>query len=218
MSSLTPFYMSELSAQPYTMMTPPSPRPLSSFESMFLSDNSSLTSQSHIFQYRLPRPLTLPCPLPKLLYLSCWWTGDLTDFWGHSLETTSPQYSELLSSHSRRNNGEHITGPMAQWREQCRMARRTLIPLPMLDPNPALHALSDHPLLLNPCPLWTLPSTHFPSWPDEPTPSLNTPEPTPFPQGINIIVTLHQLNEVGEGLTDEALLEWALDVLCSLED
>ena len=31
-------------------------------------------------------------------------------------------------------------------------------------------------------------------------------------------MTLHQLNEAGEGLADEVLLEWALNVLCSLED
>ena len=29
---------------------------------------------------------------------------------------------------------------------------------------------------------------------------------------------LHRLNEAGEGLADKVLLEWALDMLCSLED
>ena len=107
---------------------------------------------------------------------------------------------------------------MVQWREQCRMARRTTIPLPTPGPTLTLHALSGHLLPLNPCPPWTRLSTHLPSWPDEPTPSLAALGPTPFPLEINIIKTLHWLNEVGVGLTDEVLLEWALDMLRSLED
>ena len=209
--------MNRSSTLPYTMTTPPSPRPSSSFKIMFSSDNSSLALQSHIFWYRSPRPLTLPYLPPKLLYLSCWWIGDSTDFWGHSLETTSLQFSEL-SSHSQRNNGEHIAGPMDQCREQCRMDRRMkvcpLIPEPIL----SLH-VSPGPLPLpNPCPLLILPSTLLPRWHNEPTLSHIAPELLPFPQGNNIVATLHWLNKAGEGLTNEALLEWALDVLCSLED
>ena len=40
----------------------------------------------------------------------------------------------------------------------------------------------------------------------------------PFPQENDIIATLCRLNEAGEGLADEVLLEWALDMLRSLED
>ena len=54
---------------------------------------------------------------------------------------------------------------------------------------------------------------------DEPIPSLDIlGQPLPFPQESDIVRTLLQLNEEGEGLTNEVLLEWALDVLCSLED
>ena len=65
----------------------------------------------------------------------------------------------------------------------------------------------------------TLPSTPSSNWLEGPTPFLATLEPhLPFPQGNNIVVTLHRLNEAGEGLADKVLLEWALDVLRSLED
>ena len=40
----------------------------------------------------------------------------------------------------------------------------------------------------------------------------------PLPQGNDIVATLHRLNKAGEGLADEVLLEWALDVLRSPED
>ena len=40
----------------------------------------------------------------------------------------------------------------------------------------------------------------------------------PFPQENDIVATLCWLNEAGEGLADEVLLEWALDVLRSPED
>ena len=108
--------------------------------------------------------------------------------------------------------------PMTQWREQCRLARRMAVyPLtPKLTPTPL--ALPEPPPLPNPFPPLILPSILFPSWPDEPTPSLTALELLPFPQGNNIVVTLHRLNMAGEGLTDEVLLEWALDVLCPLED
>ena len=109
-------------------------------------------------------------------------------------------------------------GLMAQWREQCRMARRTAIPPPMLDPTLTPHVLPEHPLPPNPFLPWTWPSTHLPSWPNKPPLSLVTLELPPFPQGNNIVMTLCRLNEAGEGLTDEVLLEWALDVLHSPED
>ena len=218
MSSPTPSSMSESSRQHSIMMTLPSPRLSSSFEIMFSLDNSSLASQSHVFQYRSLRPSTPPYPQPTPPYLSCWWTGDSTDFWGRSLETTLPRYSEPLSSHSWRSNGEHITGPMAQWREQCRQTRR--MEAHPLTPESicALHALPEHPPLPSPCPPLTPLLTCLPSWPDKPTPSLITLEPPPFPQGNNIVATLCQLNEAREGLTDEVLLEWALDMLCSPKD
>ena len=89
-------------------------------------------------------------------------------------------------------------------------------PMPELTPTPL--APPEPPLLPTPFPLQIPLSTHLPRWPDEPTPSLATPELPPFPQGNNIVMTLHWLNAAREGLTDEALLEWALDVLHSLED
>ena len=149
--------------------TLPLPRPSSSFKIMFSLDNSSLASQSHIFQYRSPRPSTLPYPQPALPYLSCWWTGDSTDFWGRSLEITLPQYSELLSCHSWRNNSKHITGPMAQWREQCRLNRRMEVHPPTAELTHALHILPEHPPLLSPYPPPILPSILLPRLPDEPT-------------------------------------------------
>ena len=98
------------------------------------------------------------------------------------------------------------------------MARRTAIPPPMLNPTLIPHILPEHPLQPSPYLPWTQLSTHLPSWPNEPTLSLVAPEPPPFPQGNNIIATLCRLNEAGEGLTDEVLLEWALDILHSPED
>ena len=84
------------------------------------------------------------------------------------------------------------------------------------------------PTLLNPIgipplptlsPQLTLQSTPFPNWPTEPTPSLITLEPhLSFPQENNIVVMLCQLNEAREGLANEVLLEWALDMLHSPED
>ena len=59
----------------------------------------------------------------------------------------------------------------------------------------------------------------FPNWLDKPTHSLATQGPhLPFPQENNIVMMLCRLNEAGEGLADKVLLEWALDVLCFLED
>ena len=88
---------------------------------------------------------------------------------------------------------------------------------PTTESTHALHALPKPPLP-NPYPPLTLPSTPLPRWPNEPILSPVTLEQPPFPQGNDIVVTLHQLNKTGEGLTDKVLLEWALDMLCSPED
>ena len=86
-------------------------------------------------------------------------------------------------------------------------------------PTPVPLDLQDTPPPPNPYPLPTLLSTQLPNWPDKPTHSLNVSVPLlPFPQENNIIATLCRLNEAGEGLANEVLLEWALDVLHSLED
>ena len=90
--------------------------------------------------------------------------------------------------------------------------------LPVTESTHTPHALPEPPLLLNSYPPQTLLSTLLPRWPDKPTPSPIAPEQPPFPQGNDIVATLCQLNEAGEGLTDEVLLEWALDMLCSPED
>ena len=84
--------------------------------------------------------------------------------------------------------------------------------------TPALPIPPEPLPLLNPYPLWIPLSTLPPRFPNEPTPSIATPEPPSFPQGNNIVTTLHQLNTAGKGMTDKVLLEWALDVLCSPED
>ena len=107
---------------------------------------------------------------------------------------------------------------MVQWREQCRITRRMEDHPPTTESTHALHPLPKPPLLLNPCPPLTWLLTLLPRWPNGPTPSPIMPEQPPFPQGNNIIVMLHWLNKAGEGLTDEVLLEWALDVLHSPED
>ena len=75
--------------------------------------------------------------------------------------------------------------------------------------------LPEPPPLPNPFPPLIPLST---SWPNEPTLSLTTLELLPFPQGNDIITTLCQLNAAGKELTNKVLLEWALDVLRSLED
>ena len=68
-------------------------------------------------------------------------------------------------------------------------------------------------------PLRTPPSILPPSWLDKATPSLVTQGlHLPFPQENDIIMMLCWLNEAGEGLANEILLEWALDMLHSLED
>ena len=110
-------------------------------------------------------------------------------------------------------------GPMTQCREQCRLARRTEIPQPMPELTHALPTPPGHHLLLTHYPLPTLLSILLPSWPDETIPFLDDLGlPLSSPPGNNTIKTLYQLNKVGEGWTDELLLEWTLDVLRSLED
>ena len=219
MCSLTLSSTKELSTPPYTMTIPPSPMPLLSSETTFSSTRCSPNLQSLIYLYRSQRPSTPPCPLPAPLYLSCWWTGDSTDFWGHFQETTSPRYSEPLFSCSWRNNDKPTMETVSRWRWQFQNNNRTVPypPPPGLIPGP--HAPSKLPLLLTPSHPLTLQSTLLPSWPDEPTPSHVAQELyLPFPQENNIVATVYQLNKAGEGLTNKVLLEWALDMLCSLED
>ena len=146
------------------MMTPPSNKPSSSSRTTPSYDNSLLDLQSHVFPYRLPRPLTPPSQPPAPAYLSCWWTGDSTDFWGHYLETTSPQFSEPLSSRCLRDNGKLTTAPIMQWREQFKK-KKTVDPLFPLS-NPAPLNRHEPPLPLTLCPPPTLQSTHSPNWPD----------------------------------------------------
>ena len=92
------------------------------------------------------------------------------------------------------------------------------IHLPMLEQTPTPLTSPGPPLLPTPSPVLILLSTLFPNWPDEPTPFLVTLEPPlSFLQGNDIIMTLHWLNGTGEGVTNEVLLEWALEMLHSLE-
>ena len=197
-------------------MTPPSNKPSSSSEITPLYDNYLLGLQSHVFPYRSLRPLTPPSQPPIPAYLSCWWTGDLTDFWGHFLETTSPRFSEPLSSHCRRDNSKPTTAPMTQWREQFKKKRRTIDPLfPMSNPvPPALPGRPHPPTLYHPP---TLPSTPPPNWLVAQIPSPPAGQ-TPFPLGNAIEGTQLQLREVGLELTKEELRQWALDVLLCPED
>ena len=200
--------MRSSSPSPVTAKTPPSNKPSSSFETTPSYDNYLLDLQSHVFPYRLPRPLTPPLQPPVPAYLSCWWTGDSTDFWGHFLETTSPQFSELLSSHCWRDNGKHTTAPMTQWREQFKRKKKTMDPLfPSPNPIPLTRPEPPHPL----------PSTHFPSWPAEQI-LFPLADQTPFPLRNATEGTLLQLREVGLELTEEELRQWALDMLLYPED
>ena len=197
-------------------MTPPSNKPSSSSETMSSYDNYLLDLQSHIFPYRSPRPLTPPSQPSAPAYLSCWWTRDLTDFWGHSLETTLLRFSEPLSSRCRWDNGKPTTAPMTQWREQFKKGRKTLDPLfPMLTPAPLTQPGHLHRPTLYP-PL-TLPSTHLLNWPTVQT-HFPLADQTPFPLGNVTEGTLLQLREVGLELTEEELQQWALDTLLCPED
>ena len=184
-------------------MTPPSNRPSFSSETTPSYDNYLLNLQSHIFPYRLPKPLTPPSQPPAPVYLSCWWTGDLTDFWGHFLETTSPRFSEPLSSHCRKDNGRSTMAPMTQWREQFKKKKKTMDPLflvsnlvPLAQPEPP------HPPTL--CPPLTLQSIHSLNRPTTQT-RFPLADQTPFPPGSTTEGMLLQLREVGLKLTEEEL-------------
>ena len=196
-------------------MTPLSSRPSSYSGTIPSYDNYLLNLQSHIFPYRSLKPLTPPSRPLTPVYLSCWWTGDSTDFWGHYLETTSPRFSEPLSSRCLRDNGKPTTAPMTQWREQFKR-KKTIDPcFPLL--NPALLIQHEPPLPPTRYPLLTPQSTHSPSWPDEliPSPLANQ---TPFPLENATGGMLCRLREVGLELTEEELRQWALDTLLCPED
>ena len=170
--------MNSLSPPLATTMTPPSNKPSSSSGITPSYDNCLLNLQSHVFPYRSLRPLTLPSWLPVPAYLSCWWTGDSTDFWGHYLETTSLRFSEPLSSCCQRDNSKPTTAPMTQWREQFKR-KKTVDPLFPLS-NPALPTRQEPLRPLTQYPPLTLQSTHFPNWPAEQTPFPHADQ-TPFP-------------------------------------
>ena len=197
-------------------MTPPSSRPSSYFATTPLYDNCLLNLQSHVFPYRSPRPLTPPSQPPAPAYLSCWWTGDSTDFWGHFLETTSPRFSEPLSSRCLRDNSKPTIALMTQWREQFKRKRKTRDPfLPGLNPAPLAQPGPLHPPIQSPPQTW--PSIHLPNWPIAPT-RFPLADQTPFPLGNATEGTLCQLREVGLELTEEELQQWALDALLCPED
>ena len=170
-----------------------------------------------IYPYRLPRPSTPPCLLPAPPCLSCWWIEDSTGSWELCPGTTSPTFSVPFSSPSPRNNAR-LTTAVIQWRRRFRSNLRVGYPnLELPIPVP----LDQHDTLPppNPYPPPTPQSIQLPNWPDKPTHSLDVSAPhLPFPQENDIVATLCQLNEAGEGLADEVLLEWALDVLRSPED
>ena len=147
-------------------MTPPSSKPSSSFETIPSYDNYLLNLQSHFFPYRSPRPLTPPSLPPAPVYLSCWWSRDLTDFWGHFLETTLPRFSELLSSLCQRGNGKPTTAPMTQWREQFKK-KKIVDPLfPLSNQGLLAHRL---PILYQHCSQPTSPAG-LPNQPVSPLP------------------------------------------------
>ena len=105
-----------------------------------------------------------------------------------------------------------------RWRRRFRSNQRAGYPNLEL-PTPAPLDPQDTPLPPTLYPLPTPPSPLLPSWPDEPTRSLAVLGlHLSFPLENDIVATLCQLNEAGEGLANEVLLEWALDVLCSPED
>ena len=196
-------------------MTPPFNKPSSSSGTTPSYDSYLLDLQSHVFPYRSLKPLTPPSRPPVPAYLSCWWTGDSTDFWGHYLETTSLRFSEPLSSRCRRDNDRPTIAPMTQWREQFKR-RRTIDPL-LPSSNHAPHA----PLGPLPPPTQFRPPTprltHCPNWPDEQT-HFPLVEPTPYLPESDTGGTLLRLKEVGLELTEEELRQWALDTLLYPED
>ena len=196
-------------------MTPLSNKPSSSSGTIPSYDHYLLDLQSHVFPYRSLKPLTPPSQPLAPAYLSCWWTGDSTDFWGHYLETTSLRFSEPLSSRCQRDNSKPTTAPMTQWREQFKK-RKMIDPLfPSLNPAPLVQ--HEPPLPPTRYPLPTLQSIHFPSWPDIQIPS-PLADRTPFPLENATGGTLLRLREVGLELTEEELCRWALDTLLYLED
>ena len=178
------------STLPYTTMTLSFPKLSPSSETISSSTNCLPTLLHHIYLYRSQRPSTFPCLLPAPLCLSCWWTEDSTDSWGHSPETTSPTFSKQFSSPAQRSSTA-LTMVVTRWRRRFRSNRRMgyyllnlLTPAP-LDPQglPPLPTLS---------PRLTLPSTLLPNWLKEPIPSpVAQGLHLPFPQGNNIIMTLH---------------------------
>ena len=197
-------------------MTPPSSRPSSYSATTPSYDNYLLDLQSHVFPYRSPRPLTLPSQPPAPAYLSCWWTRDSTDFWGHFLETTLPRFSEPLSSHCLRDNGKPTTTPMTQWREQFKRNRKIRDPfLPVSNPAPLAQPGPLRPPIQSPPQIQL--SIHLSNWPVTPT-HFPLADQTPFPLGNATEGTLCQLREVGLELTEEELQQWALDALLCLED
>ena len=184
---------------------------------MSSSDRCLPASLYLVYPYRSLRPSTPPCPLPAPPCLSCWWIEDLTGSWRLSPGTTSPTFSAPFSSPSLRSNAR-LTMAVTRWRRRFHSNQRTGYPNLEL-PTPVPLDLQDIPPPPNPYPLLTLPSILLPNWPDEPTRSLVVSEPRlPFPQENNIVATLCRLNKAGEGLANEVLLEWALDVLRSPED
>ena len=106
---------------------------------------------------------------------------------------------------------------VTRWWRRFHSNQRTGYPrLELLNPIP-LNLQGSPPL--NPYPLPTLLLIQPLSWLDKPIPFLATLEQhLLFPQENDIVVTLHQLNKAREELAEKVLLEWALDVLHSLED
>ena len=209
--------MKGFSHLPYTTTTLYSPRQSPSSATMSSSARCLPASPYHVYPYRSPRPSTLPCPLPAPPCLSCWWIEDSTGSWRLSPGITSPTFSERFSSPSLRSNAR-LTTAVTRWRRRFHSNQRVGYPnLDLPIPTP-LDPQDIHPppsLYCRPTP----PSIQLPNWPDEPTPSLIVSGPRlPFPQENDIVAMLCRLNEAGEGLADEVLLEWALDVLCSPED
>ena len=198
-------------------MTPSSLRPSLSSETMSSSTNYLPASLYHIYLYRSLRPLTLPCLLPTLLHLSCWWTEDSTTSWGPSSRITLPTCSKQFSSPSQRSS-TGLTMAVTRWWRRFRSNQRMGYPwLELL--TSALFDLQGTPPLPIHFPPLTLPLIPLPNWLGEPIPSPTALEPHPlFPQENDIVAMLCQLNGAGEGLADKVLLEWTLDVLHSPKD
>ena len=206
--------MKESLPLPSTMMTQCSLRPSPYFATMSSFNRCLPASPYHIYPYRLQRPLTPPCPLPALPSLTCCWIEDLTDSWELSPGITLPTFSTQFSSPSQRSSAE-LTMVVSRWRRRHHSNLRAGYPnQELLNPDPL-----GTPPSPTPYPLLTALSILSPSWLDEPTPFLVAQEQClPPPQENDIAAMLLRLNEVGEGLADEVLLELAWDALCSPED